>query len=40
MNKYERDSIAGHSNNNMDYRYNRIDDQDKHEAIKKLQTFR
>lgn len=38
--KSVRMSITGHAPKDMDDRYNKVDDQDKHEAIRKLETFR
>ena len=40
VSKSVRMSITGHAPKDMDDRYNRVDDQDKHEAIKKLEAFR
>ncbi len=40
VSKSVRMSITGHSSRDMDSRYDRIDDQDKIQAIKILETFR
>ena len=38
--KSVRMSITGHAIRDMDDRYNKVDDSDKHKAIEKLETFR
>jgi len=38
--KSVRMSITGHAIRDMDDRYNKVDDADKHQAIKKLEAFR
>ena len=40
VSKSVRMSITGHSIRDMDDRYNKIDNADKHEAIRKLEAFR
>ncbi len=37
--KSVRSSITGHATKDMDDRYNRVDNKDKHETIRKLETF-
>jgi len=39
VSKSVRMSITGHAPKDMDDRYNRVDLQDQHEAIKKLEVF-
>lgn len=40
VSKSVRMSITGHSPKDMDDRYNEVDDQDKLEAIKRLEAYR
>ena len=40
VSKSVRMSITGHSPKDMDDRYNRVDDEDKHEAVRQLEVFR
>lgn len=40
VDKSVRMSITGHAIQDLDDRYNKVDDEDKHQAIMKLETFR
>ena len=40
VDKSVRMSITGHAIKDMDDRYNKVDEKDKHQAIRKLEDFR